>query len=126
MGGAIEPITEAAMAHLGLVNRPVVAQGGIDAHIGMVGADTLAPGDVLLIGGISAVNLFLFADQNRYPAFGGLISMLGWMIIGLSRRDGFWLVLCCRGFRKRFSKLRAKISRHFYKKLPQFPLVALV
>ena len=74
MGGAIEPITEAAMAHLGLVNRPVVAQGGIDAHIGMVGADTLAPGDVLLIGGISAVNLFLFAGIKTATRLLGALS----------------------------------------------------
>ena len=58
VGAPIERLSVAAAAHLGLPTRPILAQGGIDAHIGMVGADTMAPGELLLIGGTSTVQLF--------------------------------------------------------------------
>ena len=71
VGTAIERISAVAAAHLGLVNRPVLAQGGIDAHIGMVGADTIAPGELLMIGGTSIVHLFQLASEARVAGFWG-------------------------------------------------------
>ncbi len=71
VGAPVAPITEAAREHLGLSNRPMLAQGGIDAHIGMVGAGTLAPGEVLMIGGTSVVHLFHLPAEMPVPGFWG-------------------------------------------------------
>ncbi len=71
VGAPIAPLSEAARQHLGLANRPMLAQGGIDAHIGMVGADTLAPGDLLMIGGTSVVHLFQLAAEQPVGGFWG-------------------------------------------------------
>ncbi|WP_027134156.1 FGGY-family carbohydrate kinase [Geminicoccus roseus] len=71
VGGAIGRIQASAMEHLGLANRPVLAQGGIDAHIGMVGAATMAPGELLMIGGTSVVQLFQLAAGQAVPGFWG-------------------------------------------------------
>jgi ribulose kinase len=71
VGGSLGRITAQAAAHLGLTNRPILAQGGIDAHIGMVGADTMAPGELLMIGGTSVVHLFQLAAQSPVSGFWG-------------------------------------------------------
>ena len=71
VGAAIAPISEAARQHLGLSNRPMLAQGGIDAHIGMVGAGTMAPGELLMIGGTSVVHLFQLASEQPVSGFWG-------------------------------------------------------
>jgi ribulose kinase len=71
VGAPIERLSAAAAEHLGLRNRPILAQGGIDAHIGMVGADTMAPGELLLIGGTSAVQLFQLASESPVDGFWG-------------------------------------------------------
>lgn len=71
VGGAIAPLSTEAASHLGLANRPMLAQGGIDAHIGMLGAGTLAPGELLLIGGTSVVHLFQLAEQAPMTGFWG-------------------------------------------------------
>ncbi len=71
VGAPIAPISADAAAHLGLSGRPMVAQGGIDAHIGMVGAGTLAPGELLLIGGTSVVHLFQLAAEAPVTGFWG-------------------------------------------------------
>jgi ribulose kinase len=71
VGAPIAPITAAAMAHLGLANRPMLAQGGIDAHIGMVGAGTIRPGELLMIGGTSVVHLFQLPSQTDVAGFWG-------------------------------------------------------
>src|SRR6218665_1781535 len=42
-----------AKAHLGLQGNVLVAQGGIDAHMAMLGAGTIEPGKLLFIGGTS-------------------------------------------------------------------------
>lgn len=57
VGAPVGPMTPAAAAALGLPGRPLVVQGGIDAHMGMLGADAVAPGRSLLIGGTSVVYL---------------------------------------------------------------------
>ena len=71
VGGAVGTISEQAMRHLGLANRPMLSQGGIDAHIGMVGARTMHPGDMLMIGGTSVVQLFQLASQQDVTGFWG-------------------------------------------------------
>ncbi len=74
VGAPIERLSAAAAAHLGLSNRPVLAQGGIDAHIGMAGADTMAPGELLLIGGTSTVQLFQLPGGIAGRRFLGALS----------------------------------------------------
>ena len=72
VGAPIERLSAAAAAHLGLdAQRPVVAQGGIDAHIGVLGADTVDPGKLLMIGGTSVVHLFHLAVERPVPGFWG-------------------------------------------------------
>jgi hypothetical protein len=71
VGKPIAVITGEAAEHLGLSGRPLLSQGGIDAHIGMVGADTLAPGRLLMIGGTSVVHLFQLASQGDVSGFWG-------------------------------------------------------
>lgn len=71
VGAPIGPITRAAAAHLGLADCPVLAQGGIDAHIGILGAGTLAPGELLMIGGTSVVHLFQLPAQADVHGFWG-------------------------------------------------------
>jgi ribulose kinase len=71
VGDPIGTITHSAADHLGLSSNPMLAQGGIDAHIGMVGADTLAPGELLMIGGTSVVHLFQLATQKDVSGFWG-------------------------------------------------------
>lgn len=71
VGAPVAPISAAARDHLGLTNRPMLAQGGIDAHIGMVGAGTLAPGELLMIGGTSVVHLFQLPAEQDVSGFWG-------------------------------------------------------
>ncbi|MCQ8278799.1 FGGY-family carbohydrate kinase [Acetobacteraceae bacterium KSS8] len=85
VGAPIERLSAAAAAHLGLgTQRPVVAQGGIDAHIGLLGADTMDPGKLLMIGGTSVVHLFHLADERPLPGF--------WGPYPHALVDGLWLV----------------------------------
>lgn len=65
IGAPIGRMTEEAAAALGLSGRPLVVQGGIDAHMGTFGADTVAPGSMLLIGGTSNVHLTQVPDDGR-------------------------------------------------------------
>lgn len=71
VGAAVERISPEAAAHLGLSNRPILSQGGIDAHIGMLGAATLKPGEMLMIGGTSIVQLFQLDHQRPMTGFWG-------------------------------------------------------
>ncbi len=71
VGAPIGQVSAGAAAHLGLSNRPLLVQGGIDAHIGMLGADTLKPGDMLMIGGTSVVQLFQLDCERPMPGFWG-------------------------------------------------------
>ncbi len=48
-----------------------MVQGGIDAHIGMLGAGTIAPGEMLMIGGTSVVQLFQLDRQRPMTGFWG-------------------------------------------------------
>jgi ribulose kinase len=84
VGDPIGPISSAAAAHLGLDHCPVLAQGGIDAHIGMVGAGTMAPGELLMIGGTSVVHLFQLPEQQDVTGF--------WGPYPNALNEGLWLV----------------------------------
>ena len=71
VGQGIETLSPAAAAHLGIDGRPIVAQGGIDAHIGVLGAGTVRPGDLLMICGTSVVFLFHMDQEKPVPGFWG-------------------------------------------------------
>lgn len=64
----------------------MVAQGGIDAHIGMLGADVVAPGRMLFIGGTSVVQLTQLGGQADVTGF--------WGPYPNALTDGHWLVEC--------------------------------
>ena len=64
VGGMIGEVSAEAASFLGLSRRTRVVQGGIDAHVGMFGANTLAPGEMLLIGGTSTVMLTNIPDDG--------------------------------------------------------------
>lgn len=65
MGGKIGGLAPAVAAELGLRPGIAVAMGGIDAHVGMVGIDALAPGTLALITGTSTCQL----AQSHTPIF---------------------------------------------------------
>ena len=71
VGAPVGEVSAAAAADLGLKNRPLVGQGGIDAHTGMVAAGALAPARMLLIGGTSAVHLIHTAREVDTPGIWG-------------------------------------------------------
>jgi len=68
----------------GISERPLVAQGGIDAHMGVFGAATAQPGGMLMIGGTSIVHLTQFASR---PALAGI-----WGPYPNALLDNYWLV----------------------------------
>jgi sugar (pentulose or hexulose) kinase len=49
----VGPLTAAAAAQLGLRPGTPVVQGGVDAHIGMLGLGVIDPGSVALLTGSS-------------------------------------------------------------------------
>lgn len=57
VGDYIGPITERASSLLGIEKGTPVFQGGIDAHIGMIGSGSLEDGNLSLITGTSFVHL---------------------------------------------------------------------
>jgi ribulose kinase len=86
VGGVIGPMRADMAAELGLQNLPVVAQGGIDAHIGILGANTVEPGGMLFIGGTSIVQLVQLAQEEDVSGF--------WGPYPNALTDGRWLVEC--------------------------------
>jgi ribulose kinase len=86
VGGVIGTMRSEMAAELGLDNLPVVAQGGIDAHIGILGADTVEPGGMLFIGGTSIVQLVQLAQEEDVSGF--------WGPYPNALNDGRWLVEC--------------------------------
>lgn len=86
VGGQIAPMRAAMAADLGLTNLPMVAQGGIDAHIGMLGADIIEPGAMLFIGGTSVVQLTQLGAETEVAGF--------WGPYPNALTDGHWLVEC--------------------------------
>ncbi|MCW6508880.1 FGGY-family carbohydrate kinase [Lichenifustis flavocetrariae] len=71
VGEPVERLSRAAAAHLGLDHCPVLAQGGIDAHIGILGAGTVRPGELLMICGTSVVFLLHMETEKPVPGFWG-------------------------------------------------------
>lgn len=86
VGGAIARVRPEMAQELGLTNLPMVAQGGIDAHIGMLGADIVAPGGLLFIGGTSVVQLTQLGAEADVSGF--------WGPYPNALTDGEWLVEC--------------------------------
>lgn len=86
VGGVIAPMRADMAAELGLENRPIVAQGGIDAHIGILGANTIEPGGMLFIGGTSIVQLVQLDQEADVSGF--------WGPYPNALNDGRWLVEC--------------------------------
>lgn len=85
VGGTIGPMQAEIASRLGLTGKPpLVAQGGIDAHIGILGAGTVEEGGMLMIGGTSVVQLVQLgakADMNGFwgPYPNALIDDL-WLV----------------------------------------------
>jgi len=84
VGGVIGSLRQDVAAALGLTSCPLVAQGGIDAHIGMLGANTLDVGSMLAIGGTS--NVFLTHLDGYHDVHGF------WGPYPNALLDNFWLV----------------------------------
>ncbi|PTE20994.1 sugar kinase [Cereibacter changlensis JA139] len=64
IGAVIGPLSEAVARDWGVTGAPLVVQGGIDAHMGSFGADCIAPGSMLLIGGTSNVHITQVPDDG--------------------------------------------------------------
>ncbi|SDP91031.1 FGGY-family carbohydrate kinase [Phyllobacterium sp. OV277] len=79
--GSLKPEIAAA---LGVTSSPLLAQGGIDAHIGVLGAGTVAAGGMLIIGGTSVVHLTHLKEQGNVTGF--------WGPYPNALVDGLWLV----------------------------------
>lgn len=84
VGGVIGDAAGLLLAEMGIENTPVVAQGGIDAHIGILSANTVRPGGVLVIGGTSTVHLTQLAAAGDVSGF--------WGPYPNALTDGDWLV----------------------------------
>lgn len=84
VGSEVARVRADVAAELGLTTQPLLAQGGIDAHIGMLGAGTIDPGSMLLIGGTSVVHLTHLEAQQELPGF--------WGPYPNALMDGRWLV----------------------------------
>ena len=84
VGDGVEHMAPAVAAELGVSGRPLVAQGGIDAHMGVFGAGTVAPGGMLMVGGTSVVHL---TQMDRQPDMPGI-----WGPYPNALVDGLWLI----------------------------------
>jgi ribulose kinase len=84
VGGTVAPLRADVAAKLGITSPAIVAQGGIDAHIGILGAGTVAPQGMLLIGGTSNVHLTHLPRQDDVSGF--------WGPYPNALVDGLWLV----------------------------------
>ena len=71
VGDAIGHMRADMAADLGISGTPLVAQGGIDAHIGMLGAGTVEEGGMLMIGGTSIVQLVQLGQEADMSGFWG-------------------------------------------------------
>ncbi|KAB7578369.1 sugar kinase [Verminephrobacter sp. Larva24] len=71
VGEAVGSMSTQAKAHLGLQGNVLVAQGGIDAHMAMLGAGTIEPGKLLFIGGTSIVHLIHTKRRIDAPGMWG-------------------------------------------------------
>lgn len=84
VGQAIGPITRAMAQALGIEGAPIVAQGGIDAHMGVFGAGAVEPGSMLMIAGTSVVHL---THVDRFRDISGIWGPYPHALV-----DGLWLL----------------------------------
>jgi ribulokinase len=71
VGAPIAEVTREAAEQLGISGRPLVAQGGIDAHIAMLATGRPEPGHIFTIAGTSNVLLALTAQEQAVPGIWG-------------------------------------------------------
>lgn len=84
VGAPLAPLRKEVADALAITTPAIVAQGGIDAHIGILGADTVAAGGMLIIGGTSMVHLCHLEGQGDVTGF--------WGPYPNALVDGLWLV----------------------------------
>ena len=78
MGEPVGRVTPQAAEALGIKGAPVLIQGGIDAHVGMVGLGTVVPGIMGVIMGTSFVHLALSREAHVHSrALGSLFQRRG-------------------------------------------------
>jgi ribulokinase len=65
MGDRIATLTKDAAQHLGMSEKTIVGQGGIDAHVGVIGLDVVRPGRTALITGSSHL-IFGLTETAKY------------------------------------------------------------
>lgn len=65
IGAVVGTLLPEVAADWGLSGAPLVVQGGIDAHMGCFGADCVAQGSMLMIGGTSNVQITQVPDDGR-------------------------------------------------------------
>ncbi|WP_159591153.1 FGGY-family carbohydrate kinase [Chelativorans xinjiangense] len=84
VGGVVGHVRAEIAAELGLTSTPLLTQGGIDAEMGMLGAGTIDPGSMLIVGGTSVAHLTHLDAQRPLPGF--------WGPYPNALMDGRWLV----------------------------------
>ena len=83
-------LTPDAAEHLGLAQGTPVAQGGIDAYLGMLGLGAVKPGDLALIMGSSTCQLALSRDPVLGSGLAKLGSGLAGVLNAVARLPGRW------------------------------------
>lgn len=86
MGKPLGRLTPSAAGDLGLVEDTLVAQGGADAFVGMIGLNVIKPGRVALITGSS--HLHLGMSQNAFHRKGIFGSYPNSVIRGIHTVEG--------------------------------------
>lgn len=71
VGEVISNLTNQAALELGIVGNPVVAQGGIDAHLAMLASGKPIPNHVFMIAGTSNVMISLTKKEHPVPGIWG-------------------------------------------------------
>lgn len=84
VGSPLGTLLPSVAEELGLPGGVVVAEGGIDAHMGMLGMNVVHPGDVAMIAGTSVVHLTQAEDPVWHPGI--------WGPYPDALLDGLWLV----------------------------------
>lgn len=74
IGEPVGPLTKAVCDELGIADRPILIQGGIDAHVGMLGLGAVVPGRLAVIMGTSFVHLGLTPDPLSISGLWGPYS----------------------------------------------------
>ena len=84
VGQAIGPMSRKMAQEFGIEGIPIVAQGGIDAHMGLFGAGALEPGSMLMIAGTSVVHL---THVDGFREISGIWGPYPHALV-----DGLWLL----------------------------------